>query len=101
MTQKTENPQDLPGSATPEVACPDEKATNREHLEQSDSKEFSSSQEGEPDQSTPESYYRNFEPIAALNLPHWRHTEKQLVKRLDYTLMPTLWLLYLVITPLL
>lgn len=42
----------------------------------------------------PEAYYRNFAPIAELNLPDWRLTEKQLVNRLDWTLMPTLWLLY-------
>lgn len=32
--------------------------------------------------------YANFTPIAALNLPDWRNTEKQLVRRLDWTLIP-------------
>ncbi|KAI5358031.1 Putative major facilitator superfamily, MFS transporter superfamily [Septoria linicola] len=41
-----------------------------------------------------EGYY-NFAPIAALNLPDWRATEKKLVRTLDYTLLPTLWILYL------
>ena len=45
--------------------------------------------------STPESYYHNFAPIAELNLPDWRHTEKRLVRVLDMTLLPTLWILYL------
>lgn len=33
-------------------------------------------------------------PILALNLPDWRATEKKLVRRLDMTLLPLLWLLY-------
>ncbi|PPJ49800.1 hypothetical protein CBER1_03305 [Cercospora berteroae] len=41
-----------------------------------------------------EGYY-NFEPIAALNLPDWRVTERALVRKLDFTLLPTLWVLYL------
>lgn len=41
-----------------------------------------------------EGYY-NFEPIAALNLSDWRVTERALVRKLDFTLLPTLWVLYL------
>jgi hypothetical protein len=33
-------------------------------------------------------------PILALNLPDWRKTEKKLVRTLDITLLPILWLLY-------
>jgi hypothetical protein len=44
---------------------------------------------------TPESYYRDFSPIAELGLADWRATEKSLVRRLDLTLLPTLWILYL------
>ena len=44
---------------------------------------------------TPESYYRDFSPIAELNLADWKATEKSLVRRLDLTLLPTLWILYL------
>lgn len=44
---------------------------------------------------SPEAYYRNFEPIAALNLPDWQATERALVRRLDWTLLPTVWILYL------
>ncbi|KAK8876683.1 transporter [Apiospora arundinis] len=40
-------------------------------------------------------YYHNFAPIAGLNLPDWRATEKKLVRRLDMTLLPTVWILYL------
>lgn len=40
-------------------------------------------------------YYVNFAPIAELNLPDWRATEKSLVRRLDMTLLPTVWILYL------
>lgn len=46
-------------------------------------------------QVTPESYYRDFSTIAELGLEDWRATEKSLVRRLDLTLMPTLWILYL------
>jgi len=38
--------------------------------------------------------YENMAPIAELGLPDWRATEKQLVRRLDMSLMPTIWLLY-------
>lgn len=44
---------------------------------------------------SPESYYRDFSPIAELNLENWQATEKSLVRRLDLTLLPTLWILYL------
>jgi MFS family permease len=47
------------------------------------------------DPKSPEGYYRNFEPIAELGLEDWRATEKALVRRLDLTLLPTLWILYL------
>lgn len=36
--------------------------------------------------------YENMAPIAELGLPDWRATEKQLVRRLDMSLMPTIWL---------
>lgn len=35
------------------------------------------------------------EQIEALGIPNWRDLEKQVVKRLDMTLMPCLWVLYL------
>lgn len=35
------------------------------------------------------------EQIEALGIPNWRDLEKQVVKRLDMTLMPCLWALYL------
>lgn len=35
------------------------------------------------------------ETIEALGIPEWRTLEKQVVKRLDMTLMPCLWVLYL------
>lgn len=38
--------------------------------------------------------YENMAPVAELGLPNWRATEKQLVRRLDMSLMPTIWLLY-------
>jgi hypothetical protein len=44
---------------------------------------------------TPEGYYRDFSPIAELGLENWQATEKALVRRLDLTLLPTLWILYL------
>ncbi|KAM0334494.1 hypothetical protein ACHAQA_001523 [Verticillium albo-atrum] len=34
-------------------------------------------------------------PIEALGIPDWQEKEKKLVKRLDMTLMPMLWVLYL------
>ena len=33
--------------------------------------------------------------IEALGIPNWRNLEKQVVRRLDMTLMPCLWVLYL------
>jgi hypothetical protein len=33
--------------------------------------------------------YENMVPIVELGLPDWRATEKQLVRRLDFSLMPT------------
>ena len=33
--------------------------------------------------------------IDALGIPNWRDLEKQVVRRLDFTLMPCLWVLYL------
>lgn len=35
------------------------------------------------------------EEIEALGIPNWRELEKQVVRRLDMTLMPCLWVLYL------
>ena len=35
------------------------------------------------------------ETIEALGIPEWRALEKQVLKRLDMTLMPCLWVLYL------
>lgn len=35
------------------------------------------------------------EQIDALGILNWRELEKQVVKRLDMTLMPCLWVLYL------
>lgn len=35
------------------------------------------------------------ETIESLGIPNWRELEKQVVKRLDMTLMPCLWVLYL------
>lgn len=35
------------------------------------------------------------EKIEALGIPNWRELEKQVVRRLDMTLMPCLWVLYL------
>lgn len=35
------------------------------------------------------------EAIERLGIPNWRELEKQVVKRLDMTLMPCLWVLYL------
>lgn len=39
--------------------------------------------------------YHNFQPIAALQLEDWRKTEKRIVRILDCTLLPTLWITYL------
>ena len=93
MTEKAEPIPTAREGTVPEAPYMDEKPASNE-LENSEKKRTSSSQDGEPERSGPEAYYRNFEPIAALNLPDWHHTEKQLTKRLDLTLMPTLWLLY-------
>lgn len=35
------------------------------------------------------------EQIDALGIPNWRELEKKVVKRLDMTLLPCLWVLYL------
>jgi hypothetical protein len=35
------------------------------------------------------------EQIEALGIPNWRDLEKKVVRRLDMTLMPCLWVLYL------
>lgn len=55
----------------------------------------SADSESNNSKTSPEAYYQNFTPIAELNLPDWRHTEKRLVRVLDMTLLPTLWILYL------
>lgn len=34
------------------------------------------------------------ECIEALGIPNWRELEKKIVRRLDMTLMPCLWVLY-------
>lgn len=34
------------------------------------------------------------EVIDALGIPNWRDLEKKIVRRLDFTLMPCLWVLY-------
>lgn len=39
--------------------------------------------------------YHNFQPIADLQLEDWRKTEKKIVRVLDFTLLPTLWITYL------
>ncbi|EJT71142.1 hypothetical protein GGTG_10402 [Gaeumannomyces tritici R3-111a-1] len=51
--------------------------------------------EGETERTGAEAYYRNFQPIADLNLPDWQETERKLVRVLDWTLLPTVWILYL------
>lgn len=34
-------------------------------------------------------------PIQALGIENWKNLEKELVRRLDFTMMPCLWSLYL------
>ena len=34
------------------------------------------------------------DPVEALNIPDWREKERQLVRRLDLTFMPIIWILY-------
>lgn len=43
----------------------------------------------------PDGGYHNFQPIADLQLEDWRKTEKRIVRILDCTLLPTLWITYL------
>lgn len=38
--------------------------------------------------------YENMAPIVELDLPDWRATEKAMVRRLDFSLLPMIWLLY-------
>ncbi|KAL8396574.1 hypothetical protein RB594_003595 [Gaeumannomyces avenae] len=49
--------------------------------------------EGETERTGAEAYYRNFRPFADLNLPDWQDTERKLVRVLDWTLLPTVWIL--------
>jgi hypothetical protein len=96
MDSKAETAPPRDTAVSSDVGRPDEKvAANDQQWEHGALKETHSSESIEPDPSSPEGYYRNFQPIRELNLPDWQRTEKQLVKRLDLTLMPTLWLLYL------
>jgi hypothetical protein len=37
--------------------------------------------------------------LEALGIPNWREVERKVVRRLDMTLMPCLWVLYLFSTP--
>lgn len=39
--------------------------------------------------------YENMAPIMELGLSDWRATEKKLVRRLDMSLMPTIWYIWL------
>lgn len=87
------NTADAHAASAPEVIS--DKKTEGDFPTLETKETVSSQEDGEPIGEGPEAYYRNFAPIAALNLPDWRHTEKQLVNRLDWTLMPTLWLLYM------
>lgn len=82
-----------PGISGPEVISNKKAENELATLEQKETVS-SSVDDGEPVGQGPEAYYRNFAPIAELSLPDWRHTEKQLVNRLDWTMMCTLWLLY-------
>lgn len=43
----------------------------------------------------PEPLPRPEDQLDALGIPNWRQLEKQVVRRLDFTLMPCLWCLYL------
>lgn len=43
----------------------------------------------------PEPTPRPEDQLDSLGIPNWRELEKQVVRRLDFTLMPCLWCLYL------
>jgi hypothetical protein len=43
----------------------------------------------------PEPLPKPEDQLDALGIPNWRQLEKQVVRRLDFTLMPCLWCLYL------
>lgn len=49
----------------------------------------------EEDLKQPEPLPRPEDQLDALGIPNWRELEKQVVRRLDFTLMPCLWCLYL------
>jgi hypothetical protein len=49
----------------------------------------------EEDLKEPAPLPRAEDQLDALGIPNWRELEKQVVRRLDFTLMPCLWCLYL------
>lgn len=51
--------------------------------------------DAEEDLKQPDSLPRAEDQLDALGIPNWRELEKQVVRRLDFTLMPCLWCLYL------
>lgn len=86
-------PENMPTNTTQDASA---SATDVDEVRKVDATQAEDYDEKEEiDPSDPASYYRNFAPIAELNLSNWRQTERQLVRRLDLTLMPTLWLLYM------
>ena len=51
-------------------------------------------EEGAPKALTAEELPSPEEVIEALGIPNWRELEKKIVRRLDMTLLPMLWILY-------
>lgn len=81
------------GGVAPDVAELKAEHHHKEQISLNDEKDSSKGSETVKDDS--HGYYHNFQPIANLGLADWRATERKLVRALDLTLMPTLWLTYL------
>ncbi|TDZ31635.1 MFS transporter prlL [Colletotrichum spinosum] len=76
-----------PGAAAPHVASEkvrgDDPARKLEHVPTQQSGSFKEVPEEGPD------------PIEALGIPDWRAMERKIVRKLDLTLLPQLWILYM------
>jgi len=80
------------GGVAPDVA---ELKAEHHHKEKLSSTDEQDSEKGSEQLEDSQGYYDNFQPIARLGLADWRLSEKQIVRALDMTLLPTLWVTYL------
>lgn len=92
MSEKKSPPGTADGAAVPAQTIDNPPTANNVDADQPDA----ALDVEDPDKLKGGEYLPNPEDqIEALGLPNWRELEKQVVRRLDMTLMPCLWVLYL------